>query len=112
MQNALKGLRKTLTQSKIGLEAYDSAYRDAMDRICGQLKGQRQLALDVLSWITHAKRPLSTFELIHALAVEDGDSELHEDGLPQIEDTVSVCAGLTTVDEESSVIRLVHYTTQ
>ena len=25
---------------------------------------------------------------------------------------VSVCAGLVTVDEESDIIRLVHYTTQ
>ncbi len=29
---------------------------------------------------------------------------------PDIEDMVSVCAGLVTVDEESDIIRLVHYT--
>ncbi len=29
-----------------------------------------------------------------------------------MEDITSVCAGLVTVDEESSIIRLVHYTTQ
>jgi hypothetical protein len=28
------------------------------------------------------------------------------------EDMVSVCAGLVTVDEESNIIRLAHYTTQ
>jgi hypothetical protein len=44
--------------------------------------------------------------------VEAGESELDEDNLPQIEDMVSVCAGLVTVDEESGIIRLVHYTTQ
>jgi hypothetical protein len=32
--------------------------------------------------------------------------------VPQIEDMVSVYAGLVTVDEESNIIRLVHYTTQ
>src|SRR5207247_4631931 len=37
---------------------------------------------------------------------------LDEDDLPQIEDMVSVCAGLVTVDEESGIIRLVHHTTQ
>jgi len=44
--------------------------------------------------------------------VEVGESALDEDNLPQIEDIVSVCAGLVTVDDESHIIRLVHYTTQ
>jgi ankyrin repeat protein len=51
-------------------------------------------------------------ELQHALAIELGETSLDEDNLPQIEDMVSVCAGLVTVDEESEIIRLVHYTTQ
>jgi hypothetical protein len=58
------------------------------------------------------KRPLTTLELQYALAVEMGTSELDEDNCPQVEDMVSVCAGLVTVDEESGIIRLVHYTTQ
>jgi hypothetical protein len=65
-----------------------------------------------LSWITCAKRPLTTSELQHALAVEKGDPELNKDKFPQIEDMVSVCAKLVTVDKESNIIRLVHYTTQ
>ena len=32
--------------------------------------------------------------------------------IPDVEDMVSVCAGLVTVDQESNIIRLVHYTTQ
>ncbi|KAL6798507.1 ankyrin repeat-containing domain protein [Trichoderma sp. SZMC 28012] len=71
-----------------------------------------ELAWLVLSWITCAKRPLATKELQHALAVEVGKTELDEENLVQIEDMVSVCAGLVTIDEESEVIRLVHYTTQ
>ena len=68
--------------------------------------------MQVLSWIICAKRPLTTFELRHALAVEVGETKLNEHNLPEIEDMVSVCAGLVTVDEESDIIRLVHYTTQ
>jgi len=83
-----------------------------MERIEGQLADQEQLAKQALSWITCAKRPLITSELQHALGVEIGLSTLDEDNLPQIEDIVSICAGLVTVDEESKVIRLVHYTTQ
>jgi hypothetical protein len=83
-----------------------------MERIEGQVSDQEELAKQVLSWITCAKRPLTTSELQHALAVEVDASELDEDNLSQIEDMVSVCAGLVTVDEESGIIRLVHYTTQ
>jgi ankyrin repeat protein len=83
-----------------------------MKRIEGQVKDQEELAKQVLSWITCAMRPLTTSELRHALAVEVGQAELDKENLPEIEDIVSVCAGLVTVDEESGIIRLVHYTTQ
>lgn len=83
-----------------------------MERIEGQLADQVQLAKQVLSWITCAKRPLTTSELQHALAVEVGEPGLDEENLSQIEDMVSICAGLVTMDKESGIIRLVHYTTQ
>jgi hypothetical protein len=83
-----------------------------MKRIEGQAKDQEELAKQVLSWITCAMRPLTTSELRHALAVEVGQAELDKENLPEIEDMVSVCAGLVTIDGESNVIRLVHYTTQ
>lgn len=83
-----------------------------MERIEGQTADSQELAKRVLSWITYAKRPLITSELRHALAVEISESKLDEENLPEIEDVVSVCTGLVTVDEESDVIRLVHYTTQ
>ena len=83
-----------------------------MERINGQKPGLKDLANRILFWIACAKRPLATSELKHALAVEVGEPKLDEENLPQIEDMVSVCAGLVTVDEESGIIRLVHYPTQ
>ena len=83
-----------------------------MDRINSQVTDFKELAHQVLSWIFCAKRPLTTRELQHALAVEVGESELNEHKLPEIEDMVTVCAGLVTIDEESGIVRLVHYTTQ
>ncbi|PMD50443.1 ankyrin, partial [Hyaloscypha bicolor E] len=94
------------------LKVLSKVYDRAMDRINGQREGFRLLAKKVLSWITCATRPLTTLELRHAIAVEIDELELDEDNLPDIEDIVSVCAGLVTVDEESNIIRLVHYTTQ
>ena len=107
-----KAVRIALGKLSSGSNTYDSAYDDAMERIRGQVKDQEDLAMQVLSWITCAMRPLTTVELQHALAVEVGDSELDGDNIPDIDDMVSVCAGLVTVDEESTIIRLVHYTTQ
>jgi 23S rRNA A1618 N6-methylase RlmF len=73
-----------------------------MERINSQVKDQEELAKQVLWWITYAKRPLTTSELQHALAVEISESQLDEDNLPQVEDMISVCARLATVDEESN----------
>ena len=83
-----------------------------MERISGQVEDQEELAKQVLSWITCAKRPLATTELQHALRVEVGESKLDELNFSEIEDIVSVCTGLVTIDEEGGIIQLVHYITQ
>lgn len=94
-----------------GSNAYDSAYSTAMERIEGQVSDQRDMAKQVLSWITCAG-PLTTRELQHALAVEIGVPYLDDANISDVEDIVSVCAGLVIVDEQSNIIRLVHYTAQ
>jgi hypothetical protein len=66
----------------------------------------------MLFWIVFAKRPLTTEELRHALAVEHGTRCLDKRDLCPVEDMVSSCAGLVTIDQDSNIIRLVHYTTQ
>lgn len=95
-----------------GQKALDSAYADTIERIDGQQPGCRDLAKRVLMWISHARRPLTITELRYALAVELGEPELDEDNLPEVQDMVSFCEGLVTVDEKSNIIRLVHFTTQ
>ncbi|KAH6877111.1 ankyrin repeat-containing domain protein, partial [Thelonectria olida] len=93
-------------------EVLAHAYKQAMERINGQKPALRKLAMTVLSWITCTKRQLTTSELQHALAIRVGQPELDRGDLPYIGDMVSVCAGLVTIDKDSDVIRLVHYTTQ
>ncbi|EGO59866.1 hypothetical protein NEUTE1DRAFT_109326 [Neurospora tetrasperma FGSC 2508] len=92
-------------------ERLDKAYGETMARIDKQELGFRDHAMQILLWITHAKRPLSTDELRHALAVEVGSNELDEDNLVASLD-VSICAGLAIVDDKTQEVRLVHYTTQ
>jgi hypothetical protein len=111
-KNTKKEILSTLDRLSKGSEALEEAYNSAIERIEGQRQGKMRLARRVLSWITYAQKPLTTRELCHALAVEPGESELDPDNIPDIEDMVSVCAGLVIVDDESTIIRLVHYTTQ
>ncbi|PNP55551.1 hypothetical protein FNYG_15490 [Fusarium nygamai] len=120
MRLALRKLPKLLpstisvyrTDTPQAKEAYDLAYEEAMERISTQHPDSRDLAMKVLSWISQAKRPLTTVELQHALAVEEDEEDLDLDNAPAIEDMISVCAGLVIVDEQSRIIRLLHYTAQ
>jgi ankyrin repeat protein len=103
---------EALDKMSRGESGLEEAYDSAIERINGQLEEDRGLATRILSWITYAQRSLTTVELCHALAVEHGDPELDIHNIPDIEDVVSVCAGLVAIDEESNIIRLVHFTTQ
>jgi hypothetical protein len=103
-KTSLKAIRTALKKLLTRSEAYDVAYNDAMERIEGQLVGEKQLVKQVLSWITYVKRLLTTSELEHALAVELRESQFNKENLSLIEDMVSVCARLVTVDEESAII--------
>ncbi|KAF3069303.1 Ankyrin repeat domain-containing protein 50 [Trichoderma lentiforme] len=87
------------------------AYEQAIERIRNQKEGIRSLAMRALAWVTLAKRQITTSELQHALATQDGMTTLSHDDLPDLTDITSACVGLLTVDEESHIIRLVHYTT-
>jgi hypothetical protein len=107
-----KKIKRALEDLLKGSNALDSAYNKTKERIEGQQPSIRELAKQALLWITCAKRTQIALELRHAVAVEIGESELNEENLPEIEDIVSECAGLVTVDKKSDIIRLVHYTTQ
>ncbi|KAH7366579.1 ankyrin repeat domain-containing protein [Pyrenochaeta sp. MPI-SDFR-AT-0127] len=111
-KRTVKDVKVTLANLSKGVAALHDAYAEAIQRIQGQLDGDRKLAMKVIFWITFAKRPLATNEICCALAVELGDTELNQEHVPDVEDLVSVCAGLVVVDQHSAVIRLVHYTAQ
>lgn len=107
-----KEVLRALENLPTGEEALNIAYTEAIDRIDSQRPGCRDLAKSVLAWISIARRPLTTSELRHALAIEPDEIELDECNLPELEDMLSFCEGLVVVDEKSNIISLVHYTTQ
>ncbi|KAJ9353099.1 hypothetical protein DTO280E4_7527 [Paecilomyces variotii] len=107
---SVKSIKSALSRLQSGSGAYDNAYQKVMERIEHQIAGQASLAKRLLSWLTCARRSLTLTELQHALAVETDQSFFDEENLPDIEDMISVCAGLVTYSEESHIIALVHYT--
>lgn len=90
----------------------DTMYEAELKRIKAQDPQRRKLAVDVFSWLLFALRPLTLHELGHALAVRREDSDLTtiEDCIVGMETLTSVCAGIVSIDQKSSTIRLVHYT--
>ncbi|PTB55273.1 hypothetical protein M431DRAFT_554495, partial [Trichoderma harzianum CBS 226.95] len=108
----IKDVRNALEKLSTRSDACDHAYEDAMKRIDSQDAGRKDLARRALSFIVYAKRKISAVELQHALAVENERHELDSQNLASIENIILVCAGLVTLDHETGIIRLVHYTAQ
>jgi ankyrin repeat protein len=90
-------------------------YDEALERIFSQNRDDALLAERVLSWISFAERPLSVTEVQHAIAVlnlGEDETQIDEEGLPDEDLLIAVCAGVVTIDGGNSVIRLIHYTAQ
>lgn len=73
---------------------------------------RKKLALDVLSWVFSAVRPLKPRELQVAVAVEEDDTEIEADFLTDESTLIDVCGGLVSIDENSQRVRFVHYSVQ
>ncbi|OXV11091.1 hypothetical protein Egran_01149, partial [Elaphomyces granulatus] len=87
-------------------------YDSAIKRIESQPEPRRNWARRVLSWVLHSRRPLTFGEFRHALAIKLGDYQIDEENLPRLGEIISFCAGLVTLNNQSNVIQLVHYTTK
>jgi hypothetical protein len=108
-ESSSRKVRSALGKLPKGL---DDTYDEALRRIWSQGEADANLAKQVLSWIVFAVKPLTIKEIQHALAVEPEDTDIEETALPDEDLLVSVCAGMVSIDRESAVVRLVHYTTQ
>jgi ankyrin repeat protein len=108
----VKDVKSALRNLPRGSDAYDVAYHAAMERIFAQGEGSSKMARKILAWILCAHRPLNNPELLHALAIELGDTRVDEDNILETEQLLTICAGLVTIDEQSDSVRFIHYTTQ
>lgn len=69
MRKSLKSMPTTITE----------AFESSVKRIEAQPRARRDLAFQVITWVTQSQRRLKADELVHALAVEEGSDEFDED---------------------------------
>lgn len=83
-----------------------------MQKISLQSNENFQLARKVLYWIANAMTPLKPLALRQALAVEDQDTSLDVENMPDADLLVTVCQGLINIHQDTGFIGFVHHTTQ
>jgi GPI inositol-deacylase, winged helix domain len=89
-----------------------SAYDEVMERIESSRSGDKELAMKILSWIFHAKRPLLMNELLEALVVEDGDLDLKREWMLEPCDVIESCKSLIIHKESNGSVQFIHFTVQ
>ena len=72
-----------------------------------QSKAQAALAMNVLLWLLHTKRPLKVSELQHIITISPEENRIED--LTDPDFFVHYCFSLVVIDKETSVIRLVHF---
>ncbi|RPB26204.1 hypothetical protein L211DRAFT_804942, partial [Terfezia boudieri ATCC MYA-4762] len=103
----------TIAKRRKALASLPSELDDAYTRMVDRIRNSSSLSdlgMRVLMWLHLARRPLKVGEIQHALAIERGDIALDWDTIPAPKRLLDCCLGLVLVDEETSTIRLVHYT--
>ncbi|KAI9686290.1 MAG: hypothetical protein M1822_003946 [Bathelium mastoideum] len=110
-------VRSTLDKLSKGPAAFqdvdlEDVYGETIQRIEEQLGEDRLLARRAICWISHAERLLTARELCCALAIKPGDKALDISNSYEADDIISVCAGLVTVDMETSLFRFAHLSTR
>ncbi|KAK6985004.1 ankyrin [Favolaschia claudopus] len=87
-------------------------YKNILNRIEGLHDTQKEIAQSALVWVANAKRPLTAVELCEAIAIEPGTTTLNKDNIAGIQVIIHLCTGLIILDEQSSLVRMVHFTAQ
>jgi ankyrin repeat protein len=88
-------------------EGLNDLYASIMRSFMLQEDQSQSLALETLTWLSQARRPLTCGELQHALTA---GVKIEPADLPNVNVLHSICSGLVTVEKHSGIMRLVHCT--
>lgn len=94
--------------------AMDRFYRDILHQIVNKtVKGKPSGKL-VLSLLVCSQRPLTLTEIQHAVAMDSVGprcaAALDSDSLPEVDDMLSACLGLLTIDPKKRIFDFTHHT--
>ncbi|KAH6916284.1 hypothetical protein BKA70DRAFT_1179752, partial [Coprinopsis sp. MPI-PUGE-AT-0042] len=100
-------VRETL---KVFPSHIEDVYRRTWARISNEGRKHASLAKAVLVWVLNASRPMTISELERAVATSPDAHKFEASRVVPGSTLISLCGGLVTVEEESKLVRLVHYT--
>jgi len=90
----------------------DSLYGQTLQQIKKQNGDLARLGMEVLMWVSHAKRPLRIDELCHALAVDPAATDLDPKNIRSRDTVLGSCLGLVMAEKKTLKVRLIHDTLQ
>jgi hypothetical protein len=99
---------KDIRRRRKSVDQFPTAIYDAYERLLDRDEGNKEFALEILSWIYYAQRSLTIDEIIHAIAIT-GTTELDSRDLNDAEIVIACCQGLAVVD--NGRMRFVHPST-
>ena len=90
----------------------ENAYKEVLDRI--ENTNGKDIALKVLSWLFHARRPLKMVELQEVLSIETHppDIDLYTEYFIDPLEVIHYCQGLVELAQNNEIMRFTHYTVQ
>jgi ankyrin repeat protein len=103
----------TIKELKLALSNIPSGLRFAYDatiqRILDQGPSRSRRAFELMKWVLHAKRPLKSAEIEHAVSIEHESEDIDRDDIVPATTLASLCAGLVVIDEYGD-FRFIHQT--
>ncbi|KAH6909892.1 hypothetical protein BKA70DRAFT_1148462, partial [Coprinopsis sp. MPI-PUGE-AT-0042] len=102
----IREVRQTLDTFPSSIEG---VYQQTWHRILQQ-RSHVSLAKAILVWVLNASRPMKIEELARAVATSPDTHRFEPDRLAPGTTLIALCRGLVTLEEESRLVRLVHYT--
>lgn len=91
-------------------DSIQEEYAETLDRIKAQPAPHQQLSLKVLHWLVHARRSLTSSELLEALAISEKDHSFRANRVPILQDVLNVCVGLVLLNESEATLELSDFT--
>ncbi|KAI0142654.1 hypothetical protein GGR57DRAFT_486108 [Xylariaceae sp. FL1272] len=102
MEDALENLSSDLEQT----------FESTIARIQSLPSSRCRLGLHALMWVSHAKRPLTSHELVEVLAVRLNQTKANRKYQPTVRMMLECCQGFLVVDAGTPIIRPAHYSIQ